>query len=276
MIASGAAAAVAWALAQVFPASLDPATLSAWLAQAGVAPAQVVAVSPSAATAVVERSAAPDGRIALRLRALALTPDAARRSAVTAWEMPLEVDCRAGQVRLGATTGYPVRTSPADGVTLAPAEAAWRKPQPRTALESAWRSACDAGFRAPLAAAPTRVAQAPTAPPAPPVQAAPPVRRQGAASAPDAARDAVARAPAPSRRGGRNAVQVVSSPAEADTRQALARLQRRFGELETRIEPAQVRGRTVYRGVVAGFGSRADALAFCRTLQQSGHDCLAR
>jgi cell division protein FtsN len=45
---------------------------------------------------------------------------------------------------------------------------------------------------------------------------------------------------------------------------------------DTRVEPAQVQGRTVYRGIVTGFASRTDALGFCKTLQRAGQDCLAR
>jgi hypothetical protein len=74
--------------------------------------------------------------------------------------------------------------------------------------------------------------------------------------------------------------QVVSGFSEASSRRSLAQLRNRFGEafegLETRVELAQVRGRTVYRGLVAGFASRAEAEAFCQTLKSGGQDCFAR
>ena len=80
-------------------------------------------------------------------------------------------------------------------------------------------------------------------------------------------------------RPGPGAVQVVSSSNEAETRQALASLQRRFAELQglqPHVQAAQVRGRTVYRGVITGFASRDKARAFCQTLKRGGRDCLAR
>lgn len=96
-------------------------------------------------------------------------------------------------------------------------------------------------------------------------------------SAPNAMLRATA-SPAPARPG-HTAVQVVSSSNETETRQALASLQSRFAQLnglQAQVEPAQVRGRTVYRGVISGFGSRDQARAFCETLKRSGRDCLAR
>ena len=261
--------------AQIYPAQLDRESLTAWLREAEMAPEQVVAVSASAATALVEHTTEGKGRVQVRLRALALTPDAARRSGVTAWEMPLEIDCPGRQVRPGETTGYPARTSMADGVALAPGETEWRRPNPGTTLESAWRAVCDAGFRPPLAAEIGRVAKAPVAP----APRATPVVRATAATA--VAHDSVATVPdrIASPKLGRAAVQLVSSPVEADTRQTLERLKRRHGELagmQARVETAQVGGRTVYRGVVAGFASRSDAQNFCRALTQRGQPCLAR
>jgi hypothetical protein len=37
-----------------------------------------------------------------------------------------------------------------------------------------------------------------------------------------------------------------------------------------------VGGRTVYRGLVAGFSTRDEASAFCTDLKSHGQDCLAR
>lgn len=272
MIAAVLAAVVAGGpapAATAYPAALSRDDLSAWLRQStDIAPEQVVAVSISAATAVVARTPAANGRTEARLRAVALTAQAAARSGVQSWEMQLDVDCRSGEVRSGATTGYAVRTADGAGFALAPAETAWRRPKPNTTLEASWRAICDANFQSPLAAPPSRVSEA-----AP----AKPVLTPAAAEAP--ASPAPAR-PAPAGRTGHAAVQVVSSPIEADTRQRLASLQRQYGEAlqgaEARIEPAQVRGRTVYRGVVAGFASRSDARAFCETLKQGGQECLAR
>lgn len=260
-----------------YPAALTREDLSAWLRQStAIAPEQVVAVSISAATAIVARTPSPNGGTDVRLRAVALTPQAAARSGVQAWEMQLEVDCRTGQVRVGATTGYAARTASGDGISLAPADAAWRRPKPNTTIEASWRAVCDANFVPPLIAPSRRVAGAePVKPVVTPAVAV--IARNAGAEAPATTPPA---RPAPAARTGHAAVQVVSSPLEAETRQRLASLQRRYGEalqgVEARVEPAQVRGRTVYRGVVAGFASRSDARAFCETLKQGGQDCLAR
>jgi hypothetical protein len=295
MISGAAVLAASTALAQVsYPDAVDRETLSAWLRQAtDLSPDQVVGVSPSAVTAVVSRSqSAAGGPVELLLRAEALKPEAAR-AGLTAWEMRLEVDCRTGEVRVGGTTGFASRRRGAgeEPVSVAPAEPVWRKPSPGTSLEAAWRQACDPGFRPPLAAPTLHAATAPTArapgPATPPPLALRPTLKSPAAKPPVAKPPAQAAAqasappppPTPARRG-HGSVQVVSSPVEADTRRGLERLHSRFPEqlagLDTRVEPAQVRGRTVYRGLVAGFASHAEAATFCRTLKSRGHDCVAR
>lgn len=235
----------------------------------------MVAVTASAAAAVVARTSHPDGRSELLLRAVSLSPEATTRGGVLAWQVRLEVDCRTGEVRAGPTTGYASRTAEGDGVQLAPGETAWRRPHPATALESAWRAACDPAFRSPLGGGPARLASLPAAP-APTAAPAPPVAAQPAAAY---AREATANAGATGRPGGW-VVQVVSSSDAADTRQTLARVRSRYAAdlqgLETRVDPAQVRGRKVYRGVVAGFASSGAASEFCTTLKRDGRDCLAR
>ena len=339
-----------------YPASADAATLSAWLRQAtDIPPEQVVAVSPSAATAIVSHAPAANGRIDARLRAVAITPQAAARSGVLAWEMLMEVNCKSGEVRPGATVGFATRRAGGDGVPLAPADTDWRRPKPNTTLDASLHAVCDAHFQPPLTA--TRIAQAAPAKPAPspspspspspvaaaqpptpvkvaapkpspapapaplpatpvivasnapaqaPTKPAPPqpapVNVASAAPAqasrsaaappsetpkpprppPPAAAAAAAAKPKPAAPAmtGHVAVQVVSSPVEAETRKKLAALQRKFGDTlrgaETRVESAQVNGHTVYRGVIAGFATRGDARAFCQTLKQGGHDCMAR
>jgi hypothetical protein len=284
MIGAVAALAATGLLAQAsYPAALDRDAIAAWLPQAGLTAEQVVAVTPSAAIAIVRRTSNPGGRTALLLRALPLSPEAAARSGVLAWQMGLETDCRSGAVRLGATTGYDSRSATGDGVPLAPAETSWRAPKPGTPMENAWRAVCQAGFQPPLLAVRQQVAQAAAAPPRPPQPLSPsppPARpRPVAPSASAFAQDVTAREPASPASRGRAAVQVVSSPRPEETRQVLARLQDRFASaagLQTRVEPAQVRGRTVYRGVIAGFGSRDQAQAFCDTLKRQRQDCLAR
>lgn len=248
VLAAGPAAAQA-----SFPPVRDADALGAWLqAAAGLDPSQVVAVTPSAVTAIVARGAPAEGRVDLTLRAEALTPEAADRAGVLAWQMRLSADCASGLVRTGETLGYANRAPDGAPVTMSPARPDWRRPAPGTALERAWRAACDAAFQPPLAPALVKASTG-------------------------TARDVVAEAP--SRRGPRLA-QVVSSPVQADAERRIETLRARFGEqfagLETRVETAQVRGRTVYRGLVAGFAGHDEAAAFCASLKRRGQDCLAR
>jgi hypothetical protein len=295
-----------------YPAAMNRQVLSAWLQDAtDLKPDQVVAVSPSTATAIVQRTPLRDGKAQARLRAVAVSRQAVARGGVLAWEMSLDVDCKSRQVRAGATTGYATRRGDGDGLALAPADETWRKPKAGTILEASWRAVCDARFQSPLSGAPLRLAETrPTALPPPPPAAvpAPPVVTASAAprltpahltlpaqtpprpkTRPDSAPPPkTAAAAAPARRlpihaaakAGANAVQVVSSPVETDTRRKLERLQRRFGPalqegVEIRIVQAKVDGRTVFRGVVAGFDTRREARAFCQTLKQGGQDCVA-
>jgi hypothetical protein len=283
MIAAWPALAAAAALAPSFPPALDAASLSGWLRQAtDLAPEQVVAVTSSTVIAIVSRAKPGQGPVQLLLRAEALTPEAAANAGLLAWQMRLEVDCPRELVRVGETTGYATRIPDQNGVAVAPAKPDWSRPVKGEVLGSAWQAVCDTRFRPPLAAA-AGVAQGPPQPPPAPAQAAPPAAPHAPARAPTAPRSApppaapsVAAAP----RRGRGAAQVVSSPIEADAQRSLAALRARFSRdfagLETRIEPAQVRGRTVYRGIVAGFASHDEAAAFCAALKRHGADCLPR
>lgn len=281
--AAAALAAASAALPATYPTALDRDSIAAWLPQAaGLAADQVIAVTASSAVAIVSRATGPDGRIAVLLRALPLTPEATARGGVLAWQMRLDVDCRTGAVRLGGTTGYDTQLAEGEGAPLAPADAAWRPPKPGTPLESARRAVCEPDFQPPLLAAGQRLAKAAPAPvrTAKPAPATPPpalASLRPALPAPFFAR--VSTVPTTPSRSGRGALQVVSSSSASDTRQALATLQVRFPQLQalqTRIEPAQVGGRTVYRGVIAGFSSPDQARMFCEMLKRGGRGCLLR
>ena len=250
-----------------YPSAMSRGVLGAWLRdETDLSPEQVVAVSPSAATAMVARTPMQNGRTQARLRAVAITRQAVARGGVLAWEMQLDIDCKSRQVRAGATTGYAARRGGGEGLPLAPADEAWRKPKAGTILEASWRAVCDARFESPLAGAPLQVAEVePAAPGLRPTLPAPVAAvRPTVAPPPRAAQVTPARltlpAPAPAARtkarpepqavsprkparappthpaavrtaakAGPNAVQVVSSPNEADTRRKLDRLQRRYG-----------------------------------------------
>jgi hypothetical protein len=265
--AFGAVAATGWA--QDYPAGRDAAALSAWLRGSGIEPEQVVAVTSLAVVAVVTPAGGKTGDVTLR--AQALSQEARTRTGFASWEMPLSVDCVRGMVRLGQTTGYLERIPNSRGVSFGPAESSWRKPPQGTAVDNAWRAVCDPAFERPLASRGVQV-----------TSSAPAVRPPPAArAAADIARPIPppTRAPRPAPGSGVT-VQVVSSPDADDSRLRLRQLRIHFGAAfegrETRIETAQVRGRTVHRGVVAGFASRGEAASFCGDLQRGGQPCFVR
>jgi len=141
---------------------------------------------------------------------------------------------------------------------------------------------------APVAPASAPVAKAPAAPPAPtPAAKAPaatPAPKAAPAPAPVAAAPKAPATPAPAPKtaapASASAVQIgaFSSPALADD--GWSRLARSLpGQMagrSKRIEEIQSDGRTLYRALVTGFASRAEAIDFCAALQARGESCAVR
>jgi hypothetical protein len=75
-------------------------------------------------------------------------------------------------------------------------------------------------------------------------------------------------------------VQISASGSEAGAQADLAAVRRRFGKAvagrDLRVEKADVRGQTVYRAVVAGFASPAEAQRTCEALKALGQGCFVR
>jgi len=242
--------------APTFPPALDVATVRDWLRQAtGATPDQVVAISPSAATRILAVEEIGPGRRRLLVEAQALNAEAAARSGVLAWRTPLEADCASGRIRLGPTMGYASRRAVGAGLPLRAADPEWRVPPAGSQLDALRQAACGA-------------------PPAP--KAAPrPVLTTAATtdSKPVVKREATAR-------DGAFAAQVISSPNAAETEQVLRHLQAQPGGaltgLQAQVAPAEVGGRTTYRGLVTGFPSREAAAAFCRALADARRPCFLR
>jgi hypothetical protein len=290
-----ASCAAGGARAEEYPSGDDPATLAAWLRGSGVEPQQVIAITPLAVVAIVSSRPPRGASGEVTLRAQALSEASRARSGFRSWEVRLGVDCRQRRVLLGPTTGYVERTPSGPGVQFGPGESTWRTPRPDTVLENAWLAVCDKSFEPPLSARAIRAASAPAPAPSEPT---PPAKATAAAASPAAPAPAspspspspspkVVKASAPTPEPGRPAgaernsvAQVVSSTRADDSRARLATLRHRFETAfaghDTRVQVAVVGGRTVYRGLVIGFGSRAEAVSFCQTLKQKGQDCLAR
>ena len=75
-------------------------------------------------------------------------------------------------------------------------------------------------------------------------------------------------------------VQIAALRSEADARAAWGRLKARFPSQTARrsleVQPVESGGQTLYRAVVRGFSTDAEAQSFCEALQASGQDCLPR
>ena len=273
---AGWLAAAGGAMAQdtpAFPPSLDREALLAWLQrETDIAPERVVAVTPQALTSVVSTfpaTAVQGPRVVVR--AEALSADTYARTGALSWHVSLSADCDGHRVRLGETTGYPQRNLLGERRQLRPAETEWRAPERGTALDNAWRAACDADFKGPFGGKTLKVAME-TAPAPTPPKAEPPVRK---AEAPPARNPEPKVAAAPRKAGGLVA-QIGATPSDADARGLLKSLDGKLGGRAAWVEKADVGGRTWYRAVVGGFSDAADANGFCAGLKAAGKGCFVR
>ena len=269
-----------------FPAAVDRAGLTTWLRQeTDIAPSQVVAVSPSAVTAVLGtiETISPKG-VRMALRAEAIDPQVSDREGVLSWHMQVEADCAGRKLRQGPTMGYAGRNLLGEGRQIRPGTEAWSTPPPGAQLESIWRAACEADFQRPLAAPrslSTAQAAAPAAATTPPLPLRPMLvqdaRPWTSATPPTRAMAAVTEAPAPQSKA---AVQLGAMATPAAAEALLTDLKTRFvgamHGLSTRVTPARVGDRTLYRALVTGFSRDVDAAQFCVGLKTSGVACFVR
>jgi len=117
--------------------------------------------------------------------------------------------------------------------------------------------------------------------PAAPAQPAPQPAPKPAAKAPEPATPAPKPAPTPAVvASGGSMVQVgaFSSEALADAgwSDAMRALPDSAAGKGKRVEPVESNGKTLYRGYVTGFSSRAEATAFCDRLKAAGRSCFVR
>lgn len=288
LLAAGGARAQGQASA-TFPLGMDRQDLVGWLRrETDITPAQVVAVSPSAVTAVLGaiETTSPRG-LRMALRAEAIDAQVSDREGALSWHMVVEADCEGHRLRQGETTGYAGRNLLGDGRKIRPASDIWSQPPAGSQLENVWRAACEPDFQRPLSV-PRTAALTRAAPPAPlPLRpmliqdirthaAAPvakverlpePVRAMAVVSNPEAPRSVVT-------------VQLGAMATSAAAEAMLASL--RTGNLgamhglSTHVAPASVGGRTVYRALVTGFTRTIDAQQFCTGLRTGGAACFLR
>ncbi|ODT88499.1 MAG: hypothetical protein ABS78_07770 [Phenylobacterium sp. SCN 70-31] len=268
--------------APAFPETLSREPLLRWLQrETDIMPERVLAVTPQAITSVVSTFPAGGGQgPRVVIRAEALSAETHMRTGALSWHVSLQADCQGRRLRLGETTGYPQRNLLGERLLLRVAETEWRVPEPGTALESAWRAACDPSFKGPFQTSAVSVArpdEPSPAPSAPAPAARQPVAREPVATDPAVVPSIQHASPPPRQvRAGGYVVQVGASPSEAEARGLLDAVRDRAGGRETRIESAVVGGRTWRRAVVAGFGDAEEAGAFCGGLKAAGRDCFVR
>lgn len=234
-----------------YPSSLERDPLLAWLRrETDIVPDRVVAVTPQALTSIVSTfpAAAGQGPRAV-IRAEALSAETFARTGSLSWHVSLTADCPGRRIRLGETAGYARRNLLGERRMLREADRDWRAPEAGTALESAWRAACDPAFRGPFQGRDAKVAQV-----------------EGKAKP---------AAPAAGRTSGFVA-QIGASPSNAEAERLIAALGDRAQGRPTWVETAQVGGRAWRRAVVGGFADAAEAQAFCAGLKASGRACFVR
>lgn len=269
------------AAATTFPASLEREPLLLWLQrETDILPNQVVAVTPQALTAVMSSvSAGDDQAPRLVIRSEALTSEVVARAGAMSWQMTLSADCQGRRVKLGETIGYPQRNLLGGRRSLRPADADWRAPGPGTALEHAWRAACEPGFGGPFRAPAVTLAEVDGAAAPPAASVAAPLQASAPAPAAIAAAPApvTPRAPSvmPSRKTGL-AAQVGAGASEADARALLRALAAPIADRPTWVETAEVGGRVWRRAMVGGFADASEAARFCVGLRSSGRACFVR
>lgn len=270
--------------ASSFPPSLEREPLLRWLQrETDITPERVVAVTPQALTALVSTFPAGGGQgPRVVIRAEALSTDTFARTGALSWHVSLNADCKGRRVRLGETTGYPQRNLLGERKALRPAETDWRVPERGTALDNAWRAACETDFKGPFQTKDVKVTQPDGGSPAAPARTPPatPPAPAPKTPAPKAVAPAPAGAPKPpaaaARRAGGLVAQVGASPSEADARGLLVALGPRLGGREAWVETAVVGGKTWRRAMVGGFSDAAEASGFCGELKASGRACFVR
>ena len=280
-ILSLAAAGLAQGQTASFPVALEREALLVWMQrETDILPDQVVAVTPQALTSIVSRfptGAGPGPRLVIR--AEALSSELQSRTAALSWHVSLNADCENRRIRLGETTGYSERNLLGTRKVLRAAETGWRTPEPGSAVDHAWRAACEPGFMGPFRSSAVKLAEAetPSASTAPellaqsqpkPVVAAPVVTVVRPVSQPS-------KPPVPARPSGL-AAQLGAVGSDAAAQALLASLRDRLAGRTTWVEQADVAGRTWHRAMAGGFADSADARRFCAGLRAAGQSCFVR
>lgn len=264
-----------------FPVALEREALLVWMQrETDILPDQVVAVTPQALTSIVSRfptGAGPGPRLVIR--AEALSSELQSRTAALSWHVSLNADCENRRIKLGETTGYSERNLLGERKVLRAAETSWRTPEQGTAVDHAWRAACEPGFMGPFRSSAVKLAQAETskAPTAPEPIARSQPKPFVAAPVVAVVRPLTERAklPVPARSSGL-AAQLGAVGSDAAARALLQGLGGKLAGRQTWVEKADVAGRTWHRAMAGGFADSMDAGRFCAGLKAAGQSCFVR
>jgi hypothetical protein len=274
---------VARAQTASFPAALEREALLVWMQrETDILPSQVVAVTPQALTSVM--SSFPNGAGSgprLVIRAEALSSELQSRTGALSWHVSLNADCENRRIKLGETTGYSERNLLGERKVLRAAETGWRTPEPGTAVDHAWRAACEPGFAGPFKSSAVKLAQAesprPSAVPEPGPQTPPQARAVAPVAAVAVARPAIPPVTLPaSAKSAGVAAQLGAVGSDAAARALLVSLRGRLAGRTTWVERADVAGRTWHRALAGGFADAAEATRFCAGLKAAGQSCFVR
>jgi hypothetical protein len=176
------------------------------------------------------------------------------------------------------------------------ADTNWVTPITNAPLGAVVRALCDRDFKRPFAGKKYAVAKpapsapppasasirmAEAAPPSPALRPALPATKPGPVKPAPKPETASAAASAPSApKDGRAVAVQIGAGAKPDLEALLAKIRKThaadLSELKTEVVTVQSDGKTVNRALISGFGSAAEAGAFCKKLANEGQACFIR
>ena len=249
---------------------------SCLLATRGLAAdAQVAAQGGGVAVRIVRDGVvgSPSGKVSGVVLNIEVTEDAAAELyGYRSMNSLVDIDCRAGRDRVRSAQAFE-RPHLAGASHRGRTSGEWVRPTPGAYMSDVIERVCShAGLRAAQAAqAVAKVGPAVTAPSVPPPASSP--MPPGTGGPPKPARLAVPAMTGAS--SSRPRVQVASSASEGAARALLDEVRAEIAPpLTGAVETAEVRGKTVYRSVVGGFGSEAEAQTFCARMKQARGSCI--
>ncbi|MEO6341070.1 MAG: SPOR domain-containing protein [Caulobacteraceae bacterium] len=285
-----------------YPASMQRDVVRRWLAdRTGLPPAAPTVFG--AESVVVILSDTPDAAVRTMHKVVfheeATQPGYAQRMGGRSIVGQMDIDCRAGAVRLSTLSIYSGANRQGPEVIKMGPRPDWRPPVADRVLSRVMIGVCGTSRTAPVVADAAKLPPRPLASPPPPstalalkpsVSAARPVPARVAQAQPPAlpptpqppptVKPAVAVKPPAAQVDTGAMVQIAAAGSNAGASQewdkAAKAAPAEFAGKSKQIAKATVNGAEVYRGLVAGFASKADAASFCDRLKAKGRACFLR